>query len=173
MKSCNLSLPLGRHVSAIHDRIFPKISFLILDHIHPGTRSGDWIKTLLQHEQRWIFHLNTARPPGLNESISFRPFLEGFASGGSEWVPNDTNLILHYDAMYRYVLVLAEQKYLSWHQSLNGNDTYFSPLFYCNLKFNFIFAVILLCGLIDTACFLTVIYLLWFSLFLLLLLFSD
>lgn len=48
---------------------------------------GDWNRTLLQHKQRWIFHLDATSPPGLNGSLSFRPFLEGFASGGSEWEP--------------------------------------------------------------------------------------
>lgn len=41
MKSCSSSLPLGRHVSAIHAGIFPKVSFLILDCVHPGIRGGD------------------------------------------------------------------------------------------------------------------------------------
>lgn len=36
MKTCNPSLPLVRHVTAIHDGVFPNISFVILDRIHPG-----------------------------------------------------------------------------------------------------------------------------------------
>lgn len=35
MKSCNPSFLLGRHVSAIHAGNFPKMSFLILDRVHP------------------------------------------------------------------------------------------------------------------------------------------
>lgn len=89
MRTCNPSLPLGRHVTNVHDGICPKVSFVILDRVHPGMRGGDWNKTLLQREQRWIFRLNATSPPGLNGSISFRPFLEGFSSGGSEWEPPD------------------------------------------------------------------------------------
>lgn len=76
MKTCDPDLPLGRHVTTVHRASFPKISFLILDRIHPGTRGGDWNKILLQHEQKWIFHLNATSLPGINESLSFRPFLE-------------------------------------------------------------------------------------------------
>lgn len=78
-----------------HDGIFLKICFLILDRIHPGMRGGVWNKILLQHEQRWIFRLNETKPPGLNESISFRSFLEGFTLGGPEWEPDDINLTLN------------------------------------------------------------------------------
>lgn len=69
METCNPSLSLGRHVT---------------DRIHPGMRR-DWNKSLLQLEQRMIFRLNATQAPGLNGASSFRPFLEGFTSGGSEW----------------------------------------------------------------------------------------
>lgn len=42
-----------------------------------GTRS-------LQQEALWIADLEATSPPGLNEHLSFRPFLEGFSSGGCE-----------------------------------------------------------------------------------------
>lgn len=83
MKTCNPSLPLDRHVSNFHSGVFPKLSFLILDRVHPGLRGGDWNKILLQKEQKWIFRLQATRAPGLNDTTSFRPFLEGFTSGGN------------------------------------------------------------------------------------------
>lgn len=51
--------------------------------MHPGMRGGDWNKTLLQGEH-WLFILNVTSFPGLNEVISYKPFLEGFVSGGPE-----------------------------------------------------------------------------------------
>lgn len=62
--------------------------------VHPGLQGGDWNKTLLQVEQRWIFRLHATRTPGLNDAISFRPFLEGFTSGGSEWEANNTDSVI-------------------------------------------------------------------------------
>lgn len=91
MKSCNPSLPLGRHVSTFHAGSFPRVSFLILDSVHPGLRGGEWNKILLQKEQKWIYHLQATKPLGLNDAISFRPFLEGFTSGGPEWDPSEVN----------------------------------------------------------------------------------
>lgn len=91
MKFCNPSLPLVRHVSAFHTGNFPRVSFFILYRVHPGLRSGDWNKILLQKEQKWIYRLQATKPPGLNDAISFRPFLEGFTSGGPERDPSEVN----------------------------------------------------------------------------------
>lgn len=84
MRTANPDLPLGRHILLQHDGHFPGVKFLILDRIHPNHRGGDWNKTLLQYETRWIVNLEANLPPGLNEQISFRPFLGGFSSGGCE-----------------------------------------------------------------------------------------
>lgn len=77
-------LPLGRHVRDIHDSRIPKIKFLILDRINTNTRGGDWNRNLLHRETRWIAILKATSAPGLNDVNSYRPFLEGFASGGWE-----------------------------------------------------------------------------------------
>lgn len=82
MQSCNPDLPLGQHVTQFHGGSFPRIKFLILDRVYPGLRGGDSNKTLLQQGQRWIFRLNAITFPGLNEMISYKPFLEGIVSGG-------------------------------------------------------------------------------------------
>lgn len=84
MQSCNPDLPLGHHVLYFHGGIFSLIKFLTLDRVHPGLRGDNWNKILLQREQRWIYKLNATSFPGLNEMISFKPFLEGFVSGGPE-----------------------------------------------------------------------------------------
>lgn len=82
-KACP-DLSLGRHVREVHGGTFPRISFLILDRVHPNTRGGDRNKILLQRESRWIQSLSATVSPGLNDIISYRPFLEGFSSGGWE-----------------------------------------------------------------------------------------
>lgn len=84
MKTADPDLPLGRHVTLVHGGKFPSIKFLILDRIHPSPRGGDWNKILLQRELKWIHLLKATIPPGLNEAVCFRPFLEGFNSGGME-----------------------------------------------------------------------------------------
>lgn len=65
MRTCNPDLPLGRHVRDVHQGKFPSITFLVLDRVHPSARGGDWDKTLLQRETRWIVTLWATSPPGL------------------------------------------------------------------------------------------------------------
>lgn len=84
MQTSDPDLPLGRHGSLVHGGKFPRIKFLILDRVHSSPREGDWNKTLLQRELKWIYLLKATSPPGLNEAICFKPFLEGFYSGGME-----------------------------------------------------------------------------------------
>lgn len=81
MQIGNRYLPLGRHVVLRQNYKMPKVFFTALDRVHIPDQDGDWNKTLLQREQRWIFRLRATTYPGLNESISFAPFLQGFASG--------------------------------------------------------------------------------------------
>lgn len=88
MKTCNQELPLGRNVWDVHQGKFPNIRFLILDRVHPSGRGGDWDKVLPQRETRWMVFLRATSPPGLNNSVSYHPFLEGFTSGwweGKGW----------------------------------------------------------------------------------------
>lgn len=84
MHMANPDYPLGKHVKNFHQGISPKISFIVLDRVHPNTRGGDWNKTLLQRETQWIVRLNATCPPSLNSTISYKPFLEGFSSGACE-----------------------------------------------------------------------------------------
>lgn len=84
MKTINPDFPWGHHVALVHSEHFPKVSVLVLDHLHQTPRGGDLNKLLLQREMRWISNLNATSPPGLNEILSFKPFLRGFTSGGYE-----------------------------------------------------------------------------------------
>lgn len=84
MQTCNPDLSLGRHVKMLHGGVFPRVEFFALDRVHPSLRGGDWNKLLLQRELRWIHQLKAAIFPGLNEAVNYKPFLEGFASGGME-----------------------------------------------------------------------------------------
>lgn len=66
---------IGRHVAITHNYNFQGFKFLPLAVIPPPERGGDWSKLLLQQESKWIFRLNATSPPGLNEGLSFAPFL--------------------------------------------------------------------------------------------------
>lgn len=83
MQTCNLELPLDRHVIAIHGDIFPKVKILVLDQIHFSCKGGDWNKLLLQRELSWITFKLTFFQASMRQS-TFKPFLEGFTSGGME-----------------------------------------------------------------------------------------
>lgn len=84
MLTANPELPLGRHVSGYHAGVCPRFQSVILDHIHPNMRGGEWNKLLLQREARWIMELNATHPPGLSTQLSYRPYLKGFKSGVCE-----------------------------------------------------------------------------------------
>lgn len=70
MQIGNCYLPIGRHMVLTHNYRVLRDTFT-LDLVHILDRGGDWNKTLLQHEQRWIFRLQTTCHPGLNKSISY------------------------------------------------------------------------------------------------------
>lgn len=80
MQVCNPDLPLGRHTTLIHRGIFPRNKFLILDLIHPSPRGGDWNKSLLQLDLRWIYMLRATYPPN---AVCLSPFWR--ASIQVEW----------------------------------------------------------------------------------------
>lgn len=81
MEIGNIYLPLGRHVVTQHHYKMQKVAFAALDGIHIPVRGGDWNKRLLQIEQKWIYRLGATIYPGLNESISYVPFLKGYSLG--------------------------------------------------------------------------------------------
>lgn len=54
MQHGNLYLPLGQHVAKGYNYRMPKVNFTVLDQIHIPVRGGDWNKSLLQREMRWL-----------------------------------------------------------------------------------------------------------------------
>lgn len=66
---------IGRHIAFQHNYKFDGFSFLPLERVHIPPRGGDWDNMILKTEARWIFRLGGHTPPGLNESLSFKPFL--------------------------------------------------------------------------------------------------
>lgn len=66
---------IGRHAAFHHNYGSLDIKFLPLNVIPCHERGGNWDKLLLQTESRWIFQLRADKPPGLNEQVSFAPFL--------------------------------------------------------------------------------------------------
>lgn len=74
-KSVYFRTAIGRHIAITHNYDFIGFKFFPLAIVPPPDRGGDWNKILLQAESRWIFKLRATSPPGLNEGISFAPFL--------------------------------------------------------------------------------------------------
>lgn len=66
---------IGKHIAFAHNYARTHITFVPLTHIPPNPRGGDWEQSLLRAEARWIHRLKALVPPGLNESLSFKPFL--------------------------------------------------------------------------------------------------
>lgn len=66
---------IGRHIAFIHNLQLPGLQ-VFTPHSHPPCdRGGDWDWTMLQAESRWIFKLKADKLPGLNDFISYAPFL--------------------------------------------------------------------------------------------------
>lgn len=68
-------MPLGRHVALKHKNDTSMVCFTVLEKIREDPRGGNIDQKLLQREVKWIFKLNATHAPGLNDSLSFRPFL--------------------------------------------------------------------------------------------------
>lgn len=66
---------VGRHIGLHHRFKFEVAKFFVLEVIPQNPRGGNWDKLILQREILWIERLNAIVPPGLNEVISYRPFL--------------------------------------------------------------------------------------------------
>ncbi|XP_073425439.1 uncharacterized protein [Dendrobates tinctorius] len=66
---------LPRHFKFKHDCDASLLRVRGIDAINPGVRGGNLTQRLLQCETRWIWLLDTVHPKGLNEAISFAPFL--------------------------------------------------------------------------------------------------
>ncbi|XP_040196440.1 uncharacterized protein LOC120929221 [Rana temporaria] len=70
-----LYTPICKHVGLHHSYDPSFITFFALEVISPPERGGDFDKKILQREARWIFDQRATYIPGLNTSLSFKPFL--------------------------------------------------------------------------------------------------
>lgn len=70
-----LKSPLGRYIAFSHNYKFEGFRFLPLERIHIPSRGVNWENIILRVETKWIFKLKAYIPPGLNESILYKPFL--------------------------------------------------------------------------------------------------
>lgn len=70
-----LETPISRHMGLFHDHNRTMMGFFALAHILLNERGGDADKRLLQVEAKWIYTLQATRYLGLNENISYKPFL--------------------------------------------------------------------------------------------------
>ncbi|CAJ0917607.1 unnamed protein product [Ranitomeya imitator] len=67
--------PIARHFKSMHDCNSRLLKIRGIDCIVPDKRGGDIKKKLAQPETRWIFKIDCVHPKGLNEILSFAPFL--------------------------------------------------------------------------------------------------
>lgn len=68
--------PIARHFKSKHGCDPRHLRIRGIDRICTNIRGGEINKKLAQCEARWIWKLKTMQPKGLNEILSFAPFLE-------------------------------------------------------------------------------------------------
>lgn len=66
---------LPRHFKRFHSCIGSVLRVIRFDKVKTNKRGCDSRKILAQMETKWIMRLNTISPLGLNETLSFAPFL--------------------------------------------------------------------------------------------------
>ncbi|CAJ0938430.1 unnamed protein product [Ranitomeya imitator] len=67
--------PVPRHFKVAHGCDASLLKAFGIDKIHIDARGGNWRKSLVQLEARWIHRIGSVQPYGLNEILSFAPFL--------------------------------------------------------------------------------------------------
>lgn len=70
-----LDNPLSTHIWEYHDSDPKSLTFCAVEVVRPSPRGGDWDTQILLKETRWIYHLKTMIPMGLNEQLSFSCFI--------------------------------------------------------------------------------------------------
>lgn len=70
-----METPISRHMGLCHQFDDSKMHFSAMEYAPPNERGGDYDRTLLQRETKWIFTLNALKHPGLNDVLSYKPFL--------------------------------------------------------------------------------------------------
>lgn len=51
------------------------VKLAVLDRFHPDPRDGNGDQKILHLVENWIYKLNAASPPGLNDNNCFKSFL--------------------------------------------------------------------------------------------------
>lgn len=75
INSNHLQTPIRRNVKFMHSGKNSVVKFAALEHKPMDPRGGDPDKKILQREMRWIHTLAATSPPGLNDAMSYKPFL--------------------------------------------------------------------------------------------------
>lgn len=75
IKSMNMRTPIGRHFALFHKSNPEGLNFHLLNRIHRPPRGGNIELITLRQEAFWIFNLKANKFPGLNDDISYKPFL--------------------------------------------------------------------------------------------------
>lgn len=70
-----LNTTMGHHVVLKHQYDPLVLKFSALNRIHEDPRGGNFDQQVLQRETQWVFNLRATIYPGLNDMMSFRPFL--------------------------------------------------------------------------------------------------
>lgn len=70
-----METPISCHVGLYHGFRLDTITFMALEHMPTYIRGGSNDQKLLQLESHWIHLLKATTYPGLNEMLSFKPFL--------------------------------------------------------------------------------------------------
>lgn len=67
--------PLASHMRIHHSSNPLALKFWALEIVSLGERKGNLDRLLLQKEAGWIYRLKTTQPHGINDILSFAPFL--------------------------------------------------------------------------------------------------
>lgn len=67
--------PVALHMRRAHPDNPFNIQFSVIESIKKNGRGGDIDRLLQQKESTWIYRLKSLSPQGLNDILSFRPFL--------------------------------------------------------------------------------------------------
>lgn len=67
--------PVAKHMLGMHPKNPLCIKFCVVEMIKSKGRRGDVDKLLQQKETEWIYRMKTMSPSGLNDILSYKPFL--------------------------------------------------------------------------------------------------
>lgn len=71
----HLLSPVSRQLGLYHKFDTKMVHFIVLEVIPQDPRGGNWDKHILQRETPWIERFDATKAPGINEVLSYWPFL--------------------------------------------------------------------------------------------------